>query len=159
MRMLRRQLLLTALMVWQGGFMFYGGVVVPVGAEVLDSHRTQGFVTQRVTDYLNGFGAICLGAWAWDMTAGRGSGPGGRRTGWIGLVLLTVLLVAQVTLHPRLDALLDHEGFNVIDRSGYRNLHQWYLTLSTVQWAVAIALMGWTLRAWRAEDVGVGGVR
>jgi hypothetical protein len=36
---LRRLLLLLALMFWQGGFMFYGAVVVPVGAEALGSHR------------------------------------------------------------------------------------------------------------------------
>ena len=71
---LRRLLLLLALMFWQGGFMFYGAVVVPVGSDVLGSHREQGFVTQSVTNYLNGAGAIALAVWCWDVFHGRRTG-------------------------------------------------------------------------------------
>jgi hypothetical protein len=35
--MVRRFLLLTALVFWQGGFTFYGAVVVPIGSEILGS--------------------------------------------------------------------------------------------------------------------------
>ena len=45
---LRRLLLLLTLMFWQGGFMFYGAVVVPVGSEVLASDTGQGFITRSV---------------------------------------------------------------------------------------------------------------
>ena len=79
---MRRLLLLIALMVWQGGFMFYGAVVVPVGSEVLGSHLQQGFVTQSVTNYLNLIGAMALAVWCWDITTGRAAG--GRRLRWIG---------------------------------------------------------------------------
>jgi len=146
---LRRLVLLIALMVWQGGFMFYGGVVVDVGADVLGSHRTQGFVTQRVTNYLNVAGAVALAVWGWDVAAG---GAGGRRPRWIGLGVLAALLAALAWLHPRLDELLAADGFRVLDPPGYRRLHQWYLILSTVQWAGAVVQTGWTIRAWRAED-------
>ena len=147
--LLRRLLLLMTLMVWQGGFMFYGGVVVEVGADVLGSHRTQGFVTQRVTNYLNVAGAVALAVWGWDVAAG---GAGGRRPRWIGWGVLVALLVALVWLHPRLDALLVADEFRILDRPDYRRLHQWYLGLSTIQWAVAVSLTGLTIRAWRVED-------
>ena len=47
MTLTRRMVLLITLMFWQGGFMFYGAVVVPVGAEVLGSHRAQGRLRVR----------------------------------------------------------------------------------------------------------------
>ena len=151
--LLRRLLLLMTLMVWQGGFMFYGGVVVEVGADVLGSHRTQGFVTQRVTNYLNVAGAVALGVWGWDVAAGR---AGGRRPRWIGWGVLVALLVALVWLHPRLDALLVADEFRILDRPGYRSLHQWYLTVSTMQWIVAIVLIGLTIWTWKECDTAAG---
>ena len=57
---IRRMLLLVSLMFWQGGFMFYGSVVVPVGGRILGSETEQGFITQSVTNYLNLAGAVCL---------------------------------------------------------------------------------------------------
>jgi hypothetical protein len=48
MIILRRLILIVALMFWQGGFMFYGSVVITVGAQVLGSEMDQGFVTQAV---------------------------------------------------------------------------------------------------------------
>lgn len=146
---LRRLLLLLALMFWQGGFMFYGAVVVPVGAGVLESHREQGFVTQSVTNYLNAAGVMALAGWCWDVAAG---GAVGRRPRWIGLGLLAVLLGVLAWLHPQLDALLDADGFRILDRPGYRRLHQWYLVVSTIQWAGAVWLLVLTLRSWRTED-------
>lgn len=147
---LRRLLLLLALMVWQGGFMFYGAVVVPVGAEVLGSHREQGFVTQRVTNYLNVAGTVALAVWCWDVAAGRAAG--GHRLRWIGWGLLVVLLGVLVWLHPRLDELLNADGFRILDPPGYRHLHQWYLVVSTIQWAGAVVLTALTIRAWQMAD-------
>src|SRR5580704_17366571 len=63
MILFRRFILLLCIAFWQGGFMFYGGVVVPVGAAVLGSEVDQGFITQAVTNYLNGAGAVCVGVW------------------------------------------------------------------------------------------------
>lgn len=151
---LRRLLLLLALMVWQGGFMFYGAVVVPVGAEVLGSHREQGFVTQSVTNYLNVAGAVALAVWGWDVAAGGGAG--GRRLRWTGWGLLVVLLAVLAWLHLRLDDLLVVDEFRIRDRPGYRRFHQWYLLTSTLQWAASLLLLGWTLRAWRSADARGG---
>ena len=38
---IRRMVLLVSLMFWQGGFMFYGGVVVPVGGRILDRRQNK----------------------------------------------------------------------------------------------------------------------
>jgi len=100
--------------------MFYGAVVVPVGSEVLGSHREQGFVTRSVTNYLNVAGAVCLAVWCWDVAAGRGAGPGKQRLRWIGWGLLLVRLGVLVWLHLRLDELLDVEGFRILDQPGFR---------------------------------------
>ena len=51
------------------GFPSVGAVVVPVGSEVLGSHREQGFVTQSVTNYLNVAGAVAIAVWCWDIAA------------------------------------------------------------------------------------------
>ena len=147
---LRRLLLLLSLMLWQGGFMFYGAVVVPVGAEVLGSHREQGFVTQSVTNYLNVAGAVALVVWCWDIAVGHAAG--GSRLRWIGWGLLVVLLGVLAWLHMRLDELLDVQEFRILDRSVYRRLHQWYLIVSTVQWAGAVVMMACTIRKWRDTD-------
>src|ERR1700746_354095 len=75
MTVVRRWLLLWALMFWQGGFTFYGGVVVPVGSAVLGSEREQGFITRKVTNYLNLAGAVALAIWGWDLSVGRATFP------------------------------------------------------------------------------------
>jgi hypothetical protein len=153
MTLVRRWLLLWALMFWQGGFTFYGGVVVPVGSAVLGSEREQGFITRKVTNYLNLAGAVALAVWGWDLSAMRRMSPGGRWLRWAiwaGLVLSLALLV---WIHPRLDELLDPEDVKVLDRHRFRSLHERYLIVSTVQWAGCLLLTALTIRAWRDEDV------
>lgn len=152
MAVVRRWLLVWSLMFWQGGFTFYGGVVVPIGSAVLDSEREQGFITRKVTNYLNLAGAVALAVWGWDLSAMRGTSPAGRRLRWAiwaGLVLSLILLV---WLHPRLDELLDPEDVMVLDRRSFRSLHERYLIVSSVQWVGCLLLTALTIRAWRHED-------
>ena len=92
---LRRMALIVTLMFWQGGFMFYGAVVVPVGSEVLGSHREQGFVTRSVTNYLNGAGVLCLAVWCWDVFQGRRPVPKWNRIRWIVWAALAAALALQ----------------------------------------------------------------
>jgi hypothetical protein len=153
MTLLRRWLLLWALMFWQGGLMFYGGVVVPVGSAVLGSERAQGFITRSVTNYLNLAGAVALTVWGWDLIAMRGTSAGVRRlswTIWAGLVLSLAVLVG---LHPRLDELLVTENAMVLDPRRFRSLHERYLIVTTVQWAGCLLLTALTIWVWRGDDV------
>ncbi len=152
MTLARRWLLLWALFFWQGGFLFYSSVVVPVGGSVLGSEREQGFITRQVTNYLNLAGAVALAVWAWDLAAGRGGSPVGRRLRWAIWVGLVLSLVVLVWLHPRLDELLKPEDAVILNRRAFRALHERYLIVSTVQWVGCLALSAWMIRTWRAED-------
>ena len=59
MQLLRRFLVVQALLFWQGGFLFYAAVVVPTGTDVLGSIG-QGRVTRHVTDWMNVIGAVAV---------------------------------------------------------------------------------------------------
>jgi hypothetical protein len=150
--LVRRFLVLVALMFWQGGFTFYAAVVVPVGQSVLGSHLDQGFITREVTNYLNLAGAVALLLLAWDVAAAPPGRGGHQRLRWLAWGGLAVTLVALCALHPRLDTLLDVENHNITDGRPFRSLHRTYLWVSTVQWAFAVAYTGLTLVAWREVD-------
>lgn len=151
-RILRRCLVLAALAFWQGGFSFYATVVVPVGQEVLGSHRDQGFVTRNVTNYLNFAGGIALLPLAWDAWF-----PGGtvrrwqrvRRLAWGGM---GIALVALIWLHVRLDALLEPQGANILDPKTFYGVHRWYLWASAFQFGCAVIYGVLAVSGWHDED-------
>src|SRR5262245_54482178 len=146
--LVRRFLVVAALMFWQGGFTFYSAVVVPVGTEVLGSRTRQGVVTRAVTPYLTLAGAASLVPLAWDAAV---SAPRRRPRllAWAGLLLT---LAALFALWPRLDALMHAVGDGVTDPDAFRHLHKAYLWIAIVQWAAGLAYLLLTLQAWRAED-------
>jgi len=152
MWMARRLLLLWALMFWQGGFMFYGGVVVPVGSRILGSDLEQGWITRSVTSYLNVAGAVALALWGWDLLAEPASFLGRRRLRWLSWCLLVLALGMLVRVHMRLEELLDLEQSIILDRSRFRSLHRRYLAVSTAQWLGCITLSALTIRAWHDGD-------
>ncbi len=151
MVLVRRFLLLWLLMFWLGGFTFYAAVVVPIGTEVLGSSFEQGWITRRVTNWLNVAGAVALTGWAWDIAADPAPTRLRQRLRWLLWLLLAIGLVVLVVLHPRMDAILDGETWRA-ERGTFRTLHRIYLWVSTAQWAVGIALSFATLRVWRATD-------
>ena len=149
--MVRRFVVLAAVMFWQGGFTFYGAVVVPVGSEILGSHQDQGWITRSVTNYLNLAGVVALGVWAWDIAVTRDPAVWRRRIRWAVWAALALALVILAWLHVRLDSYLDFETFRILDRPQFKFLHDRYLNVSTVLWAGSLLLLAATLLAWRSE--------
>jgi hypothetical protein len=150
MTLVRRFVVLIALMFWQGGFTFYSAVVVPIGQDMFG--RKQGFLTRGVTDYLNLSGAIALVLLAWDVAVVRA--PVSRRAArWLAWLVMAAGLAALVWLHPHMDRYLDLEELRIVDRRGFRYEHRWYLWISTGQWSAGLVFTLLTLLAWRREDV------
>jgi hypothetical protein len=149
---LRRFLVLTALMFWQGGFLFYAAVVVPTGQSVLGSHLEQGMITRQVTIYLNLAGCISLFILGWDIRVARDASRTRRLGRWASWFAMAVLLVALLWLHGRLDSLIDLEAHELREPRAFRAGHRAYLWLSTLQWVAGVAFTGLTLQAWRSED-------
>jgi hypothetical protein len=149
---LRRFLVVAALMFWQGGFTFYGAVVVPIGAEVHESHLKQGFITRQVSNYLNLAGAVALPILAWDLAAAGAVVRWQQRLRWFTWLVAAITLALLVWLHVRLDALLDAQQMTILDHAAYRAEHALYLHVSTVQWVACLIGLGLTLWAWRTED-------
>ena len=145
----RRFLVVAALMFWQGGFTFYASVVVPLGQAVFGME--QGFLTQRVTNYLNLSGAVALALLAVDAAAER---VGRRRwqLRWLAWCIMAASLLALVCLHVRLDALLEPDNFRILDRHAFRPGHRLYLWISTIQWAAMLAYLVLTLSIWLEAD-------
>src|SRR5436309_3098180 len=119
----RRFLVLAALLFWQGGFLFYSAVVVPVGQEVLQSAHTgvtQGFITRRVTIYLNVAGAIALLPLGADSLVGGTAGRWRRRLRLLTWAGMAVTLVMLVIMQPRLDEFLNSDLHLVEDMKAFR---------------------------------------
>jgi hypothetical protein len=153
MRVMRRFVVVAALMFWQGGFTFYAAVVVPVGQEVLGSHSDQGFITRQVTRYLNLAGGVALILFAGDVALTRDPSRPRRLRRYLMVAGMLLALAALGWLHPQLDQLLDPQAWRILDRGQFRIGHRWYLWISTGQWLCAVAYLIETLKAWQAEDV------
>lgn len=143
----RRFVLLLAFAVWQGGFVFYAGVVVPIGTE-LHGHFGQGLVTQRVTNWLNLLGLACHAAYLWELIGTK------QRSRWPwGLWAVSVATLGGLAaIHLHMDSLLDPD----VGGTGteFRLWHKAYLWLSTGQW-VAWLVLGW-MAVGRERGAGTG---
>ena len=154
--LLRRLLVVSALMFWQGGFTFYAAVVVPVGQEVLGTHFKQGRITRRVTVYLNLAGAAALLPLAWDAAASADRAALLRRLRWLALGGMAAGLALLFWLRPQLDELIDLQMGYIPERKAFRVGHRWYLWISTVQWGLGVVYALLTLHAWRDGDRAAG---
>ena len=146
--MIRRFLVVVALMYWQGGFTFYAAVVVPTGTEVLGSAAEQATVTRRVTYDLNVAGAVALAIFAWDTLTTRHV----RAGRWFAWSVMAATLGVLVVLRGHLDAMFIADDLKILDRPTFRFWHRTYLWVSTVQWAAAVLFTVFSLAAWRADD-------
>src|SRR5262245_23110519 len=124
-----RFLVLQALLLWQGGFLFYAAVVVPTGTKLLGAEG-QGAITARVTDVLNVIGAVALAALALELRLTRD--PSRPRTAcrWGAWIVALVCHGLLIYLHLRLDDLLE----NRVPSAAFYPTHRVYLLASTVQW-------------------------
>ena len=141
---LRQFLVFQAFLAWQGGFVFYAAVVVPVGTELYGAYL-QGTITQQVTNWLALIGLVWHLLFAWDLLATRD--PSRRRARLrFGFWLLSLLLLVVLALvHRELDALLEDDD---LDHAAFRRWHIMYLWGVTVQWLLALAQAWLTLGAW-----------
>src|SRR5262245_31456073 len=131
-RSVRRFLVLQALVLWQGGFLFYTAVVVSAGTEVLGSPAAQGAITARVTDALNACGVVALALACWDLALTRD--PSARRTAarWWCWSVAAACQLALFALHQLLDYFMDPTRTHVVIRPPFYPVHRAYLWASTV---------------------------
>lgn len=149
MTLLRRFLVIQALLLWQGGFVFYAAVVVPVGSAELGAFE-QGRVTREVTGWMNLFGAAAVAVLAWDQLAGDGP-AWARRTRWGLWAVLAGGLIALGVLHARVEGYIDFAAGRMADRSQFYFWHAVYMDVAAAQWVAGLAYVAFTLRAWTAD--------
>jgi len=150
MTILRRFLVVQALMLWQGGFLFYASFVVPTGTAVLGSSEAQGSITARVTDSLNLCGAAGLAMLAWDLLATADPSRRRRIVRWSLWLAAAGCQAVLFILHARLDAMMDAARTFVVYRQHFYRLHGVYLWTSTTQWVACLVYTWLTVQAWKA---------
>lgn len=120
---------LLAWSIWWGGLTLYAAIVVPIATESIGALE-QGFVTQRVTEWLHGSAAVYL-ATGLSVSAWCRS----RWQKWL-IVLQFVLLASLVIVHRQLSAEMDFELKTIHD--GFYATHAIYLWLTTGMWFVGL---------------------
>lgn len=134
---MKRELLLRALSylhilawsIWWGGLTLYAAIVVPIATESIGALE-QGFVTQRVTEWLHGSAAVYL-ATGISVSAWCRS----RWQKWL-IVVQFVLLASLVIVHRQLSAEMDFDLKTIPD--GFYAKHAIYLWLTTGMWIVGL---------------------
>jgi len=148
----RRFLLLATLLFWQGGFLFYATVVIPIGREVLGSILEQARITRQATHALNLAGGIALVPLAWDILAVPDPVRARCRSRALLWVLLLGSLLGLVWLRYVLDRQFDPSALKIADRSAFSAEHQFYVGLSIAQTVLVLVCLILTLAAWQARD-------
>ena len=146
----RRMVMVVSLMFWQGGFMFYGGVVVPVGGRILGSETKQGFITQSVTNYLNLAGAVCLIVWLEHLWHDRLNGV--SKSEWGLWIFAAVSVIVLAGIHVKMDHLLSVESSSVLDPEWFGRFHRLYLVTSSMLWLASLALLFLAVLRWSRHD-------
>ncbi|MFM8274367.1 MAG: hypothetical protein ACKODX_18830, partial [Gemmata sp.] len=139
MTLLRRFAVVQLLMLWQGGFLFYSGFVVPVGTDLL-GRVGQGAITARVTVLLNWIAVAALAAVALDLALARD--PRRRRAAarWTAWAVAAACQALLFYLHAALVSYMDPDRQAVLVLPPFRPTHAAYLWAHTVQWVAGLAL-------------------
>jgi hypothetical protein len=148
MQTLRRFLVIQALMLWQGGFLFYAAVVVPIVNDV-SGPLDQGQITRHVTDRMNLIAIGTLVILLWDQWVN-----GGRRQldriRWICWIVMVIGLVGLFAVHSTLE-----DYFNATDDPfrpwAFYHWRRVYLCIVTVQWIAGLVYVTAMLLAWGAD--------
>lgn len=151
---LRRLIVVAAIAWWLGGFTFYAGVAIPMGVEVLGSHKAVGFITQRVTNWLNFGGVFALLILLANVVFSRGAGGKWiRRTMLITWIVMACIEVELIWLHPVMDRLItSHPHRMILDDDRFDLLHHVYLISTTVQWALGVVHVWCVVLCWTFAD-------
>lgn len=141
---IRRFLALLLMSFSFGGFLFYAGVVIPIGSDEVGV-TTQGFVTRSVTNYLNIATALTLLILAWEVYSGKHRrGEWGNRLFVVFVAGIAACWITLVILHPQLERMLDLEAKTVEMPERFYDIHRIYLWASSIQWACSLPLL-WIL--------------
>ncbi|HVS39734.1 MAG TPA: hypothetical protein VMS17_29525 [Gemmataceae bacterium] len=154
MRTLRRYLSLCALLFWQGGFLFYALVVIPITGRVLGEKllHLRAQITGAATSWLNGVGVVALALLLWDLavsTDGSRFRNRGRGLAWAVLFFSLAVLFA---LHYWLEVLDPPDSRGPSNPAAFGVAHTLYVVAAMVQSAAALVYLGLTVSAWRTED-------
>lgn len=148
-----RTLLITTFALWFGGFTFYVSFVVPIGNEVLGSVRSQGFITQQVTHWLNLVCGSSILLMLIESFRRWKCSPVRWRSVQLAMVLIIGgLLIALVLIHPVMDEMIVVEEEMITDEIRFYGLHRIYLWVSTIQWVAAWIWILVAVADWRRED-------
>lgn len=139
MNSLWRQSTTLLLSLWIGSFTFYAAIVVPIGTEVLGK-TSQGFVTQQVAYWINGFSLVIVAFLLADLL---------RQHGACRICLASFFALQTCTLvflHGKLSGYLSFQGLGVAEPEVFYEWHRGYLIVSSLQWATAIASVALLIR-------------
>ena len=152
---LRRFLVIAAIAFWLGGFTFYAGVAIPMGVEVLGTHRAVGFITERVTNWLNVAGVVALAILFLNMMLGwRGSGKLLRYMLLVTWLLMVEIEIELISLHPVMDRLLTTQPVrDILDPDRFDMLHHVYLISTSIQWLFAMVHVWCICVLWKSDLV------
>ena len=140
-----------ALVLWVGGLSFYALAVIPEAHEVLGGHRPVGFITRRVTVWLNLLGVVLIAALAGDLRHRR-AGP----RAWIALGVMAVAQAFLFVWHGQVDGFLDVPTQGISAPDTFYVFHRVYLWVTAVEWLCAVGLGVTALAAWRDADRALG---
>ncbi len=147
--LVRRFLVLLALMLWTGGAIFYAAVVVPTGLHTIGLSQ-QVRITRPVTKVLNVAGAVALLPLAWDAGATRDPSRRRRAVRWLAWFVTASALIALFVTHLVLEQQMEA---GVPTHSGsFLALHTLYLAAGAVQVLGSLVFAAVTLAAWRGVD-------
>jgi hypothetical protein len=153
MVLLRRFLVTLGLLFWQGGFMFYGAVTVPIMRSIFDSETS--FATQRITAWINIAGTAAILMMFIDVFAS--SAP--KRGRWLTWLAMALPHPVLFWMHREMSAQMLQTGFRPSLEGFMANWHRIYLGLSTLQWLAGMIFIWLSLKAWRDEDRPLAALR